>query len=321
MVSFSSAKKTICLVSIGLYSFACNSKIFAAGEKRHVTTTKKIGTITLPFDSEITHVKKVLVPEEDSDDYGEEVGEDVLLKTDYEEEVVRDDMLLKTEFVAETNLPTDLGMFRLRAYRHSMTFMNSPFSGNEPTVIYSPKHPITGPNAKNGRLAMRVHDQCVTGEVFGSRRCDCRDQLRMALKYIDENGGAIIYLQQEGRGIGLANKVAAYSLQDDGFDTVDANTHLGFPEDWRQYGMIPSILKDLGVPSIRLITNNPRKVKKLTSLGIKVEDTIPIVIPQPDAYNRKYLETKRNRMDHMNFGNMLSKRTTNKIAEDSVKMK
>lgn len=137
-------------------------------------------------------------------------------------------------------------------------------------------------------------------------RCDCKEQLKMSLEYIRENGGAIIYLQQEGRGIGLANKVAAYALQDVGLDTVDANTHLGFPEDARQYGIVPTLLKDMGIDSIRLMTNNPRKIERLRALGVDVAGTIPLVVPQANQYNRKYLETKSDRMNHANFGAMLA---------------
>eukprot|EP00548_Thalassiothrix_antarctica_P006028 CAMPEP_0194129650 /NCGR_PEP_ID=MMETSP0152-20130528/862_1 /TAXON_ID=1049557 /ORGANISM="Thalassiothrix antarctica, Strain L6-D1" /LENGTH=564 /DNA_ID=CAMNT_0038823951 /DNA_START=183 /DNA_END=1877 /DNA_ORIENTATION=+ len=223
-----------------------------------------------------------------------------------------EDVLVTAEFIAETNLPTDLGMFRLRAYRHPN---NSEFSGNEPCVIYSPEKPIMGPSVKKGNVNVRVHDQCLTSEVFGSQRCDCRDQLRMALKFIKENGGAIIYLQQEGRGIGLANKVAAYSLQDDGMDTVDANLHLGFPEDLRSYGMIPSILEDLEISSINLLTNNPRKVDRLSSLGVHVEEIVPMVIPQANIHNRRYLEAKHERMNHMNLRDMLLVKTKGEKAD------
>jgi len=123
----------------------------------------------------------------------------------------------------------------------------------------------------------------------------------MSLQYIQEHGGAIIYLQQEGRGIGLANKVAAYALQDVGLDTVDANLHLGFAEDCRQYGVVPSILADMGIGSIRLMTNNPRKVNRLVALGVDVVDTVPVVVPEANDYNRKYLETKIDRMEHSNL--------------------
>jgi hypothetical protein len=128
----------------------------------------------------------------------------------------------------------------------------------------------------------------------------------MALEYVRENGGAIVYLQQEGRGIGLANKVAAYALQDRGMDTVDANLHLGFPEDMRQYGVIPSILRDMQINSIQLMTNNPRKVDRLTSLGVTVVNTVPMVVQKPNEHNRRYLETKLRRMNHLNFGTMLA---------------
>jgi len=136
-------------------------------------------------------------------------------------------------------------------------------------------------------------------------RCDCKEQLQMSLKYIQEHGGAVIYLQQEGRGIGLANKVAAYALQDSGMDTVDANTHLGFPEDSRQYGVVPGILRDMGIDSIQLMTNNPYKVDRLRKLGVKVEGTIPMVVNSPTAHNRRYLETKVERMNHTDIGAIL----------------
>lgn len=143
----------------------------------------------------------------------------------------------------------------------------------------------------------------------------------MALEYISEHGGAIIYLQQEGRGIGLANKVAAYSLQDEGMDTVDANLHLGFPEDARQYGAVPNILKDMGIGSIQLMTNNPRKVHRLQALGVEITETLPMVVPQTNQYNHRYLQAKHDRMAHANLsplfvknGKMIPKRTS--VAQD-----
>jgi len=138
----------------------------------------------------------------------------------------------------------------------------------------------------------------------------------MSLDYILENGGAVIYLQQEGRGIGLANKVAAYALQDIGLDTVDANTHLGFPEDARQYGVVPSLLKDMGIDSIRLMTNNPRKIERLRALGVDVVGTIPMVVPKANPYNRQYLQTKQDRMNHSNFGDMLLNSPDSAISSD-----
>lgn len=224
---------------------------------------------------------------------------------------------LPCQYVAETNLPTDVGEFRLRAYRVNEldhdTFVKNKYVGSEPCVIYSKdKPPFCNTNGDATAFGLkkdvpvRIHDQCFTSEVFRSQRCDCKQQLKMALEYLNEHGGAIIYLQQEGRGIGIANKVAAYALQDNGMDTVDANTHLGFPEDARQYGVVPSILSNMGIESIRLMTNNPRKIDRLTSLGVNVVDTIPMVVERPGKYNRKYLQTKQDRMNHRNFGQMLS---------------
>lgn len=218
-------------------------------------------------------------------------------------------------YVAETNLPTDVGHFRMRAYRiNNVSREPHPLGagaglGSEPCVIYcTDKPPFGSKGGERGgakKVPVRIHDQCFTSEVFRSQRCDCKEQLKMSLEYIRDNGGAVIYLQQEGRGIGIANKIAAYALQDVGLDTVDANTHLGFPEDCRQYGVVPSLLSDMGIDSICLITNNPRKIERLTALGVNVEGTIPIVA-DANPYNKKYLETKKARMRHKNFGSMLS---------------
>uniref|UniRef100_A0A7S2RFL1 GTP cyclohydrolase II n=1 Tax=Eucampia antarctica TaxID=49252 RepID=A0A7S2RFL1_9STRA len=225
------------------------------------------------------------------------------------------DNVIECDYIAESDLPTDIGHFRLRAYRISDKSILSRYThfGPEPCVIYSTEKPPFKANygdVEKGqfggkKVPVRIHDQCFTSEVFGSRRCDCKEQLKMALKSIQKNGGCIIYLQQEGRGIGLANKVAAYAMQDMGLDTVDANTHLGFPEDCRMYGVVPSILSDLGIDSIKLMTNNPRKIDRLTSLGINVVDTIPMVVAEANDFNRKYLQTKKDRMHHTNFGDML----------------
>ena len=212
------------------------------------------------------------------------------------------------KFIAETALPSDFGIdLRLRAYRTKLRPTNR-FSGNEPCVIYAADKPPFGTDGhfKEG-VPLRVHDQCLTSEVFGSRRCDCKEQLLLSLEYIAQHGGAVVYLQQEGRGIGLANKIAAYALQDEGMDTVDANLHLGFPEDIRQYGVIPSILRDMKIKSIQLITNNPRKVESLEALGVVVEKTIPMVVNNANEHNLHYLETKQRRMNHKNFGEMLNR--------------
>ena len=145
-----------------------------------------------------------------------------------------------------------------------------------------------------------MHDQCFTGEVFGSRRCDCREQLHESMKYIQSNkdGGIIIYLQQEGRGIGLSNKIAAYSLQDQGLDTVDANTHLGFDEEMREYKAVADVLNDMGIQSIRLVTNNPFKMEQIAQLGVVITERISLEIP-PNPYNIRYLKSKRDRMNHI----------------------
>jgi GTP cyclohydrolase II len=145
---------------------------------------------------------------------------------------------------------------------------------------------------------VRVHSECLTGDALGSLRCDCRDQLEVALRRIAvEPNGLVLYLRQEGRGIGLINKIRAYELQDRGLDTVEANLALGFRDDEREYSIAAHMLHSLRVKSIRLLTNNPRKVNDLTALGIKVAGRLPHVIP-PNDYNRFYLETKASRSGH-----------------------
>jgi len=195
------------------------------------------------------------------------------------------------QVVAECALPNSRGEFRMRAYR----WLDADGTQlMEPIAIY----PKDGIGNEPGEPAfIRVHDQCFTSEVFGSQRCDCREQLEMAMDFIAENGGSVIYLPQEGRGIGLANKIAAYNLQDQGFDTVDANHQLGFPDDLRKYDMVPCILDDLGVKSVCLLTNNPFKTRSLLSLGVEVTGTRP-VLTKPNAHNEAYLRTKALRMDH-----------------------
>lgn len=144
---------------------------------------------------------------------------------------------------------------------------------------------------------VRVHSECMTGDVFGSVRCDCGEQLSYALQYLSDNGGVLIYLRQEGRGIGLINKLKAYNLQSDGLDTIDANTHLGFEPDQRDYQAAVSILEDLGVKAVRLLTNNPLKIEAIKDSSIKIEDRVPVVIaPQPE--NKGYISTKQERMGH-----------------------
>ncbi|KAL6771179.1 hypothetical protein ACKKBF_B34255 [Auxenochlorella protothecoides x Auxenochlorella symbiontica] len=195
-----------------------------------------------------------------------------------------------TTFVAETLLPTKRGKFKLRGYRHT-TDGGQTFT--EPCVIYC------GDLAGRPDLPLRVHDACFTSEVLGSLKCDCREQLVLAMDHIRRHPpGAVIYLQQEGRGIGLANKIAAYALQERGLDTVDANRALGLPDDCREYSAVAHILADLGVPSVRLMTNNPRKMAEVAALGVAVTGRIPCVVPaQP--HSRGYLDAKQARMDHI----------------------
>ncbi len=147
-------------------------------------------------------------------------------------------------------------------------------------------------------VPVRIHSECMTGDVFGSRRCDCGEQLEASLRITAEKGGVVIYLRQEGRGIGLINKLKAYNLQDMGLNTAEANTHLGFDVDARQYDVAVFILQDLGIQEIELITNNPAKVDAMRRSPIKVVGRIPVVIaPQQDS--RGYLETKQNLMGHL----------------------
>lgn len=145
---------------------------------------------------------------------------------------------------------------------------------------------------------VRIHSECMTGDVFGSTRCDCGEQLATSLRYIEEHGGVLVYLRQEGRGIGLVNKMKAYNLQDQGMDTIVANHHLGFHADLRTYETAIEILKHLGISRINLITNNPDKLDAFKASGITIESRIPILIdPRPE--NRTYLDTKKNALGHL----------------------
>lgn len=190
------------------------------------------------------------------------------------------------EFIAETRLPTTRGTYRVRAYRNLL-------DGTEPLAM------IQGDVSGLSNVPVRVHDECLTSEVLGSLKCDCREQLDYALRYIRDNApGIVIYLRQEGRGIGLANKIAAYALQEEGYDTVDANRMLGLPDDARRYEAAANILDELNVKSIQLMTNNPRKVARLEDLGVVITGRIPVLI-QPNDHNLGYLEAKEHRMGHV----------------------
>ena len=187
-------------------------------------------------------------------------------------------------FEVETTIPTEYGDFRFRAYRDRTT-------GADHLAV------IKG-NPANGAL-LRVHSECLTGEVFGSEKCECGPQLDAALERIQRDGGVVIYMRgHEGRGIGLINKLKAYKLQEEGLDTFDANLALGFPADGREYGAAVAILEDLGLSSIRLITNNPDKIAQLSERGITVLEQVPLIVGV-NEFNEGYLETKRDRMGHV----------------------
>ncbi len=204
----------------------------------------------------------------------------------------------------------DLIAYRLRhdslVTREATTWIPTPDTGEWTAIGYSNKVNdqehlalLKGEWEENEPVLARVHSECLTGDVFHSLRCDCGDQLNSAMKMIAEKGkGAIVYMHQEGRGIGLINKLKAYVLQDDGCDTVEANIELGFRPDLRDYGLGAQILKDLGIKKLKLLTNNPKKIIGLEGYGIEVVERVPIEIP-PNEINAKYLECKREKMGHM----------------------
>jgi 3,4-dihydroxy 2-butanone 4-phosphate synthase/GTP cyclohydrolase II len=158
---------------------------------------------------------------------------------------------------------------------------------------------VKGDISRPDQVLVRVHSECLTGDVFGSERCDCGDQIRQSLHLIDERGrGVLIYMHQEGRGIGLTNKIKAYALQDQGRDTVEANLELGFKEDLRDYGIAAQILRDLRVEKVELLTNNPRKIAGLEVYGVKVVERVPLEAPPRDS-NIHYLRTKQIKLGHL----------------------
>jgi 3,4-dihydroxy 2-butanone 4-phosphate synthase/GTP cyclohydrolase II len=199
---------------------------------------------------------------------------------------LKHDRLVRRETV--TQLPTQFGHFQIYGYRHTLD--------NSEHVAIVKGDPATFADQP---VMVRMHSECLTGDALGSLRCDCRMQLQAALKMIENAGsGVVVYLRQEGRGIGLINKLKAYSLQDLGLDTVEANERLGFPADLRNYGMGAQMLMDLGIHQIRLITNNPRKIAGLKGYGLEVVDRVPLLIEATD-YNSNYLATKAQKLGHM----------------------
>ena len=189
------------------------------------------------------------------------------------------------EVGVEVDLPTIYGHFRLMPFRQTS-------NGQEHMAI------IKGHWDEGESVLVRVHSSCATGDILGSLRCDCGEQLHRSMEMIEKEGkGAVIYMQQEGRGIGLMNKMVAYKLQEQGYDTVDANVHLGFKPDERDYGCGAQMLRHLGIHKMRLMTNNPTKRVGLEAYGLEIVENVPIEI-KPNEYDKKYLETKRDRMGH-----------------------
>ena len=190
------------------------------------------------------------------------------------------------EHIETVKLPTDYGEFDLHLYR-------SKIDGKNHLAL------VSGNVAGKKNVLVRVHSECLTGDVFGSRRCDCGPQMHQALRQISDAGcGVLVYMRQEGRGIGLAPKIQAYKLQEQGYDTVEANQKLGYGMDLREYGLGAQILSDLGLKTIRLLTNNPKKVVGLEGYGLKITEQVPIRT-KPHSHNAHYLETKRKKMGHL----------------------
>ncbi|HBI03448.1 MAG TPA: bifunctional 3,4-dihydroxy-2-butanone-4-phosphate synthase/GTP cyclohydrolase II [Paenibacillaceae bacterium] len=187
---------------------------------------------------------------------------------------------------AEAQLPSEYGDFRIIAYTNKV-------DGKEHLAL------VKGEINSDESVLVRVHSECLTGDIFGSHRCDCGPQLHAALRQIDEAGkGVLVYMRQEGRGIGLINKLKAYQLQEQGYDTVEANEKLGFPADLRDYGIGAQILSDLGVTKMKLLTNNPRKIKGIEGYGLEVVERVPLQVGKVEE-NEKYLQTKKSKLGHL----------------------
>ncbi|NDC77093.1 MAG: GTP cyclohydrolase II, partial [Chitinophagia bacterium] len=191
------------------------------------------------------------------------------------------------EEVVGVDMPTRYGHFRLLLFRER----NNPNAQEHMALV-------KGTWSKDESVLVRVHSSCFTGDILGSLRCDCGDQLHSAMSLVEREGkGIVLYMNQEGRGIGLVNKLKAYRLQEQGMDTVEANLHLGLPMDRRDYGLGAQILRSLGVSKIRLISNNPRKRAGLSGYGLEIVENVPLHTP-PNPFNVRYLETKRDKMGH-----------------------
>lgn len=192
----------------------------------------------------------------------------------------------KVSVYAEANLPTLHGEFKVYVFRNTIDH-------KEHLAI------VKGAIGNGENITVRIHSECLTSEVLGSLKCDCREQLKAAFEHIArEERGVILYMRQEGRGIGLGNKIRAYALQEQGFDTVEANHILGFPDDLRRYDSAAGMLHALGVKSIRLLTNNPQKISAIEEFGIAVQERIPLII-EPNEINRDYLRTKSKKSGHL----------------------
>jgi GTP cyclohydrolase II len=195
------------------------------------------------------------------------------------------------ELLAQAPIPTEVGTFQLRVYGWDDPFAHPALSREHCALVL-------GEVAGRRKVPVRVHSECLTGEVFGSLKCDCRQQFDRAQAEIARRGfGVLLYLRQEGRGIGLANKVKAYALQANGADTIEANEQLHLPVDARTYDVAAAMLQELGVLSVDLLTNNPSKVESLERLGVKIEERIPLLVPA-NPFSAPYLEVKRRRMRH-----------------------
>lgn len=196
------------------------------------------------------------------------------------------DLKSQVYIYAQTNLPTLYGRFKVYVFRNNIDFKE------HLAIVHG--------NIRNGEaVPVRLHSECLTSEVLGSLKCDCREQLQSALKYIaSQENGVVLYLRQEGRGIGLGEKIRAYALQEAGYDTVEANHKLGYPDDLRRYDVAAAMLDILGVKSVALLTNNPNKIAGIEQLGIPVVERIPVQIA-PNPVNRFYLHTKARKSGHL----------------------